>query len=403
MALAVSLAVAARRSPRRTAVAVAVGVGLSVGLDAGARRTALFGYQYPWSFHVWVAAVVVAATVAVASWGRSVGGARVLLSTGVLCTATFALAMINVQYAYMPTVGDAAGRPLVDQVRAKVVSATARGAARTDPPPTLQPTAPRVTGTVMQVKIPSPVSGFRHRQEWVWLPPAWFARPRAVLPVVLMLSGTPGRPDDWLRAGGAAQVADRWAAKSGGLAPILVFADHNGSFAGDTECVDGPRGRAETYLTEDVPRWASSTLGASSDPRRWAVLGLSEGATCALDLVLRHPERFDSAAALSPALAPRAASRHSTVRDLYGGDAAAAQAHDLTWLLGRPVDPRVTMWLAAGTSDRRARFAVAEIAALARTRRVPTEVALSPGGHNYRFWSRSLPAAFAWAANRVSG
>ena len=37
------------------------------------------------------------------------------------------------------------------------------------------------------------------------------------------------------------------------MAPIIVMPDENGSFTNDTECVDGPRGNAETYITVDVP------------------------------------------------------------------------------------------------------------------------------------------------------
>ena len=93
------------------------------------------------------------------------------------------------------------------------------------------------TGVVSTITIPGTVSGFSARTAYVWVPPAFFAIPRPQLPVVVMLAGVPGQPDNMIRAAGCHEVADRYAASHGGRAPVLVFPDANGSFAGDTECV----------------------------------------------------------------------------------------------------------------------------------------------------------------------
>src|SRR5205807_1757987 len=126
-------------------------------------------------------------------------------------------------------------------------------AARTEPRPS---PAPRLQhGLVERVRIAGVVSGFRARSAQVYLPPAWFAVPRPALPVIELLHGTPGMPEDWTRAGLADVIADHWAALHGGWAPIIVMPDINGSFTADTECVDGREGRAETYVAVDVPMW----------------------------------------------------------------------------------------------------------------------------------------------------
>src|SRR3954469_13377515 len=83
------------------------------------------------------------------------------------------------------------------------------------------------------------------------------------LPVLMLISGTPGVPFDWLRGGGALALANAWAISHGGDAPIMVLPDANGSSWGDTECVDGPRGRAETYLTVDVPAFLRARFDAA--------------------------------------------------------------------------------------------------------------------------------------------
>ena len=56
-------------------------------------------------------------------------------------------------------------------------------------------------GAVVAVETGDSASGFRHRTEWVYLPPAWFtATAPARLPAVLMIGGEFNTPPDWIRA-----------------------------------------------------------------------------------------------------------------------------------------------------------------------------------------------------------
>ena len=84
-----------------------------------------------------------------------------------------------------------------------------------------------------------------------------------------------------------AAFLDHFAEAHGGQAPIVVMPDENGTYRGDTECVDGPQGNAQTYLSEDVRNYVISTFGASPNPQHWAVVGLSEGGTCATLLAVK--------------------------------------------------------------------------------------------------------------------
>ena len=94
-------------------------------------------------------------------------------------------------------------------------------------------------------------SGFKHRGEFVYLPPAWFAtNPPPPLPTLMMIGGEFNTPADWLRAGNAIKTADDFAAAIGGNAPVLVFVDSGGAFNNDTECVNGSRGNSADHLAE---------------------------------------------------------------------------------------------------------------------------------------------------------
>jgi S-formylglutathione hydrolase FrmB len=258
---------------------------------------------------------------------------------------------------------------------------------------------------VSTLPIPGTTSGFTARPAYVWVPPAFFATPRPQLPVIVMLAGVPGQPDNMIRAGGATVVADHYAAAHGGRAPILVFPDANGSFAGDTECVDGIRGRAETYLTRDVPAFVEAKFGAATGPVHWGVLGFSEGGTCAMDLALGHPDVFgtfvDVAGDAFPNLGTRGDARAKAIAGLYGGDAAAFDAHDPMLLAARPQDRPVGGWFEAGTADHRIDAVATALDTALQHDGLVTRLVLVPGGHDFRMATRAVGDSFAWLAGRI--
>ncbi len=258
------------------------------------------------------------------------------------------------------------------------------------------------TGTVVTLDLAAGRSRFKHRSAQAWLPPVWSLMPRPRLPVLVLLHGSPGGPGDWVRAGGAAKVANRYATAHGGVAPILVFPDPNGARFADTECVDGHGGLAETYLTYDVPRGIVRLLGASSDPSRWGIGGLSEGGTCALTLTLRHPDVYRTFVDLSGDMAPNLGGPSKTLPRLYGGDRVAMSAHDPVALLSKERFPGVSGWFEAGAKDRHAQAAIRRLAPLAQRAGVDVIVVTRRAGqHNFRFWAAALADSFDWAARKV--
>ena len=141
---------------------------------------------------------------------------------------------------------------------------------------------PFTRGTVIQFRMPGTVSRFNARVGQVYLPPAWFQTPRLQLPVIELLHGSPGDPADWTRAGYADVAADAYARTHHGIAPIIVMPDVNGrEWWHDSECVNGPMGNAEQYLTVDVRNAVVRKLGARRQGSAWSIAGLSEGGSCA--------------------------------------------------------------------------------------------------------------------------
>ena len=160
-------------------------------------------------------------------------------------------------------------------------------------------------GVVVKVTTPDAASGFPHRQELVYLPPAWFATtPPPRLPAVMMFSGEFGHPDNWLQSAHALETLDKFSATHHGNAPVMVFPDTWGDFNNDTECVNGTRGNAADHLTKDVLPFVISNFGVSPDPANWGLAGWSSGGTCALMLAVLHPELFSAIVDIDGQLGP---------------------------------------------------------------------------------------------------
>lgn len=298
---------------------------------------------------------------------------------------------VNAHFDYFRTLGDVLGLPPTDEVELAALLA------RTSRPD---------HGIVTSMTIPGQESGFAARPATVWVPPAWFARPRPELPVVMLLHGTPGTPQDWIDGGQAAATADAYAADHGGSAPILVMPDVNGTIDGDSECVDGPGGRVETYLTADVLRFVQDVFHVAAPGRTWAVAGLSEGGSCSLMLALRHPDLFATFGDYAGLAGPRAgdtnADTASAVDVLFGGSQEAFLAHEPSALLaGRRYDG-LGGWFEAGDADPEPSAALGTVVPAAQRAGIATCAVVVPGGgHTFALFSRAFSDSLPWMAGRL--
>jgi S-formylglutathione hydrolase FrmB len=242
-------------------------------------------------------------------------------------------------------------------------------------------------GTVLPVDIPNGASKFKHRTEFVYLPPAWYSsNPPPSLPTVMMIGGQFNTPADWIRQGNAVKTIDRFAATHGGTAPLFVFVDTGGAFNNDTECVNGPRGNAADHLTEDVVPFMTAQFGASRDSSHWGIVGWSMGGTCAVDLTAMHPELFSCFVDIAGDLGPAAGTKAQTIARLFGGNDTAWAAFDpLTVITKHGRYHGVSGWFAISNSP--------------KTRRIIPDLANDSGRHR----SRDDPGGQTEAANVLCG
>lgn len=355
------------------------------------RLTGVVTDPYPPQLVLWAGLGCAALLTALSTVRRPGRLRRAAAVAAVPLTLTGAFLLINQEYALWPRFGDLIGdhpaptaEAAMSQLARLTLAADRAGAGRTGH-----------GGRYVALDVPPVQSRFAHQPGGVYLPPAYFTPARAHLPVLVMLGGTPGSPAQWVVIGRAVKVADAYAASHGGAAPILIFVDENGSTTSDTECVDRPRARAETFLTVDVPAFVTGILGVTAHPQRWAVAGFSEGGTCAVNLVLGHEDIYRHIGDISGDERPTLGNHRHTRNRLFLGSAAEERRHDPVALLAGQHPPGMSAWFIAGDRDHR-RIEVAHLlTGLANRAGVVAHELILPGRHDWRFardaFARLLP------------
>ena len=260
------------------------------------------------------------------------------------------------------------------------------------------------------VKTGWTASGFKHRDEYVYLPPAWFrSDPPPTLPTLMMIGGEFNTPSDWLRQGNAIKTMDEFAAAHHGNAPVMVFVDSGGSFNNDTECVNGARGNAADHLTKDVVPFMTSTYGVSADPRNWGIVGWSMGGTCAVDLAAMHPDMFNTFEDIAGDLAPNAGTRAQTIARLFGGNTSRYTDFDPMAVIARRSYRNLAAWydISGPMSSRAAQvlepqtIAANSLCNLGSAHGIRCTVVTQPGKHDWPFAAQAFTAALPWLAGQI--
>lgn len=207
-------------------------------------------------------------------------------------------------------------------------------------------------GELRKAFIPGEKSGMNVRDAYIYLPPAYFAQNRPALPVLVLVAGQPGGPADWLTGGALQSHLDSYAATHGGVAPVVVVPDANGSQSANTMCMDSRIARADTYLSVDVPNWIKSTLAVDTNHRRWAAGGFSFGGTCALQLGTRHPDLFPSVLSFAGEAEPAIAKeRQKTIDASFPGDPEAFNRQTPLAIMKQQRFEGSGLYLTAGQDD----------------------------------------------------
>ena len=334
-AIALVILLARRGRAALVTVAIAAGVALVTLLGLNwllTRGLSLFPETLPTVVTLWISLGTAAVVLVVGNLVGTTVGRKVLAVGSGLAVLLAAGSQINVYFAEYPTLGALAG---AEGDVSPLTGTEQRPSASVATPVVDRWTGP-ATGTsqVLTAPIPGTVSGFTARNAYVYLPAAYSSPQAPLLPVLILVSGQPGAPQDWIVSGRLQTQLDQFAAANGGLAPVTVVVDPNGPNDTITMCMDSDIARADTYLSQDVPNWITSELGVDANHAHWAFGGFSYGGTCAIQMATRHTQLYPSFIDISGEREPAVSAgpdadhpgglrgRHRGVRRAHAADAA---------------------------------------------------------------------------------
>jgi enterochelin esterase family protein len=177
----------------------------------------------------------------------------------------------------------------------------------------------------------------RMRRFIVYTPPGYDALRSRRYPALVLLPGTPGDENDWTSGGGFAEVMFDNLIAAGQMLPMVVVMhasdvlDRAGARRSDENLRE-----FEAILTKELLPLVKKQFRVRTDPRSWAIAGLSLGGEFAMHVGLNHAELFRTVASISGSLVPADAGEagRSSFEARFGPALAAAPVRDyrLIWV-----------------------------------------------------------------------
>ena len=261
--------------------------------------------------------------------------------------------------------------------------------------------------SVQQLKMHSEILG-AEKELTVYLP-AGYEKSGERYPVLYLLHGAWGCHTDWTEKGNAKLIADEAIAGGMALPMIIVMPDAKGEgpdLAGKNMGYFNLSGWAyEDYFFKELIPHIDKTFRTKAEKGSRAIAGLSMGGGGTTIYAQRHPEYFSSACALSALVAEP----NSGTASRLGADFAEA---------GRKVNPTlfiknateaqlaalrsVRWYFDCGDDD----YLIAgnlELFLLMSEKKVPMELRVRNGGHNWVYWQTALTPVLQFISTGFAG
>lgn len=258
-----------------------------------------------------------------------------------------------------------------------------------------------IPASVEQITVPSPALGGYHDPVYVVLPPGYAAHRKQRYPVLYLLHGFPGDPENFINVGAVQNVEAELVAEGRMRPLILVMPTGTRSWLADEEWVNSiqPGNDWETFVARDLVSAIDTRYRTIADGAGRGIGGLSEGGYAALNLGLHNPSEFgllESWSGYMRADDMPALFDHSQWLLTYNSPA------DTVWgAAPRLRADRTYIWFYCGTHDylnsQNTAFA-AELTDLG----IPHDYFTWPGSHNWRLWRSLLPEALITASEHLS-
>ena len=241
------------------------------------------------------------------------------------------------------------------------------------------------SGTLVNLKVPSPETDYPMRNLFVWTPDVDPAKIEN-LPIVYFLHGWPGSPMSMISA-----ITPVLAKKfDNGSDPfIAVFPDGNAKSHLDSEWADSSDGKVmlETWLTTNAITAAEGSAPRPKEKR--AIVGFSMGGYGAAMIALHHPDIYTQVGTLAGYFVI-----DDLTRAFVGKTKLAYQtpnnyiksAHNFRWYLAeakddftQPIHGEMARW-----------------SALLKKQKVNVETHAPMGGHTFTFVAGQIPTLVDW-------
>jgi len=248
------------------------------------------------------------------------------------------------------------------------------------------------------------------RAVYVYLPPQYFqaAYKKYRFPVIELIHGQPGEPQDWINVVGVQVTMDELVNRGLAKPAVLVMPDANGGNRISLQCLNQVGGPQDlTYLAVDLPRDIARVLRVQPPGPGWGVAGYSEGGFCAANMALRFRRSYGFAAVMSGYFSPAKNQLANPARLVspFGRNLALrlenTPLYEVRALPAGAVIPQ--FWLGAGKDDKadvtNADYFWQEL----QLHQAQVPLVLTAGGlHTMTTWRAEVPPMLVWMTTNLA-
>jgi enterochelin esterase-like enzyme len=248
-----------------------------------------------------------------------------------------------------------------------------------------------------------------HRAVYIYLPPQYFqpAYARYRFPVIELLHGFPGGPQDWITLLAVNSTLDSLVSHHLAKPAVLVMPDANGKRGVSLQCLNQWHGpQDDTFLARDVPAFISRSLRVQPPGDGWGIAGYSEGGFCAANLGLQDSRVFSYAGVMSGYFVPSDNQLVSPSRTVSAFHTKRQRARntpleEIRTLPRRNLIPQ--FWIGTGGQNPADVRASEVFRQLVELRRPVTPLKIvAGGGHTMYTWRVLLPQLLTWMTPRLA-
>lgn len=359
---------------------------------------------------VWIGVMIAAVLLAVGYLFKSRTWQKLLAVPAAILVVVAAANQINTHFVQYPTLGDVfgvssdqeiAGPPPVDPADPTTTPTLPPGPLTANWKPAGSQLPSDGKGRTSEIALPGTKSGFQARPGVVYYPPAYFADNPEPLPVLILMAGQPGNPGDFFLGDRVQNIMNDFAAQHSGIAPVVVVPDPLSAETGNPLCADAWEGKADTYLSQDVPDGIKKQIRVNPDTKQWVIGGWSAGGTCAFMQATNHPDIYPNFIDISGEYEPSLGTHEETVSKGFGGDEAKFRAVNPVDLLATNKYPGSAGWFIWGSTE--SDVDVKRLIPLATAAGMQIQQYESEGnGHDWATVVAGLTQAMPWMATKMN-